>query len=795
MNGSSARMHMKKILGIQLRLFNVRNTFSRLIIASLVLILSLIVVLSVILFQSFMNTSLRAITASSQDRLGQNMAYMQFVREHVLSLGLQMMDEPLVRRVGFSEDATPEEAFRLLGLWRNVIGTDNLIHSICLYNARTDVLMTSLGSSRFDNDLEPRVREGLRVFWENSGRNFVPVVTELRDDYGKPVKERLLSVFFMDRMLDDSGNAEVMEGSALVLNLRVDFLVRNMRPERSNDRTNFLILNSADQVIYETGTQGSPGTLFATVMPGDVARKADTAGSDILPMPGGRLLLVAAKDENAGWRYVSLARFSDLFEDMDRLRTTILFVCLAVFLLAFILSVLGAYNLYLPFDRLLSLVTGASSGNLSPTSRQQRIGDAQILAGAFMDMLARTNELELTAKQVRPMLRKVHVRRILNGEGDPAGEGLVQWIPREGGSGAETEPACLFALVICIDGYRAFATADTASGNANRRKMESAIAECVDPLGYDRTDFEDGTMLLIGYHHAGEAWPEKPEMLLRTLQASVHARLGWTISCTAGFPVDEIGRIADSCSSARERMKYRFVHGAGYLHVCTSESVEPVFRTVSIERNKARLLQAVRSRNAEQADMEIDKICMVLENSQYDYIRLMLNQVALDLVHAARHALDEETEMDANHLYDGLNQRETLQQACDFLKRTSRELIDMLERKNSGKRTELVRDAVAYMERHYENPDLNLGGLADAFKLTPGYFGKLFAEETGKSVGEYLMSLRLDKARELLEKTRWNVQDIAVRVGFANVTYFITVFKRQHGCTPNQYRMERREDG
>ncbi len=779
---------MNKKLGIQLRPFNLRNTFSRIVIACLVLILSLTITLSFLLYQSFLGTSLRAITENSRDRLGQNMAYMQFVREHVFSLGSQLMNDPLIRKGGFSAGVSPDEAFRLLGAWRDLIGTDSLIHSICLYNAKTGTFLSSLGSSRTDNDLEARVLEGMQNFWQNEDRNFYPTVVSFRDDFGRSTGEKILSVFFVDRMLA-GGGSDSQAGSTLVINLSVDFLKRNMRLDGSKDRTNFLILNRADQVLFETGSGGDSGTLFSTHLSGAVSKLAETEGSAILNLNDGKTLLVAAPHGASGWRYLGLARFSDLFRDIEQLRTTILFVCTGIFLLAFLLSIFGAYNLYLPFDRLLTLVLGKSEGTSSEASRRQKLGDAQILAAAFMDILHRTNELEIAAEQIKPLLRKAYVRKMLNGEGGSDAEGLLP-LPSPGGEPDDSRAVQrLFALVIGIDGYAGFTREDPSRQRTIRERIESVIATYMDPLGYDRTDFEEGYMNLIGRHDSAELPADNLEACLKSLQHAVQGQTGQTISCAVGFSVEDIGQIKDSCDRAREMIKYRFVHGRAYLAICGNDSLEPAMKPVSIERNKARLQQAVRSLNAEQAEAEIGKICDVLSTCQYDYIRLMLNQTALDLVHEARHLLDEETEIDANHLYDRLNQCETMAGAASFLAATCRDLTDMLIGKNSGKRAELVREAMAYVESHYGNPDLNLAGLADQFRLTAGYFGKLFAEQTGKSVTEHIMALRLEKAKELLDTTRLNVQDVSFRVGYANVTYFITVFKKQTGCTPNQYRL------
>ena len=58
----------------------------------------------------------------------------------------------------------------------------------------------------------------------------------------------------------------------------------------------------------------------------------------------------------------------------------------------------------------------------------------------------------------------------------------------------------------------------------------------------------------------------------------------------------------------------------------------------------------------------------------------------------------------------------------------------------------------------------------------------------GKSVSEYIMSVRLEKAEELLKNSQISINTIATQVGFVNNSYFYSVFKKAHGVTPNQWR-------
>ena len=78
--------------------------------------------------------------------------------------------------------------------------------------------------------------------------------------------------------------------------------------------------------------------------------------------------------------------------------------------------------------------------------------------------------------------------------------------------------------------------------------------------------------------------------------------------------------------------------------------------------------------------------------------------------------------------------------------------------------------------------------LCDMAGLGETRFRKLFKEQTGKSPGEYLRDMRMMVAGRRLLLSAESVSDIAYSVGYEDVNFFIRVFKKYFGVTPNQYR-------
>ena len=74
--------------------------------------------------------------------------------------------------------------------------------------------------------------------------------------------------------------------------------------------------------------------------------------------------------------------------------------------------------------------------------------------------------------------------------------------------------------------------------------------------------------------------------------------------------------------------------------------------------------------------------------------------------------------------------------------------------------------------------------------LSPSYLSRIFKKETGYTINEYLIQVRIEKAKRLLHRKDLRVTDVADAVGFDDQSYFTKVFRRMVGTTPLKYKMK-----
>ena len=99
----------------------------------------------------------------------------------------------------------------------------------------------------------------------------------------------------------------------------------------------------------------------------------------------------------------------------------------------------------------------------------------------------------------------------------------------------------------------------------------------------------------------------------------------------------------------------------------------------------------------------------------------------------------------------------------------------------------MVQKAMDYIALNYSEK-ISLKNIAEELYLSPNYLSELFKRHTDKNISEYITQFRLDKARRYLQQPEYKIADVSDLVGFGDPRYFSSMFKRQYGMTPNEYR-------
>ena len=101
-----------------------------------------------------------------------------------------------------------------------------------------------------------------------------------------------------------------------------------------------------------------------------------------------------------------------------------------------------------------------------------------------------------------------------------------------------------------------------------------------------------------------------------------------------------------------------------------------------------------------------------------------------------------------------------------------------------------VQQSLQYVDSHFMDPQLTVADLAEQAGISEVYFRKLFHKEAGKSPARYIAQRRLQYAKEMLLSGYFSVSKVAEEAGFSDAKYFSTVFRKEFGVAPSQFRSD-----
>lgn len=104
----------------------------------------------------------------------------------------------------------------------------------------------------------------------------------------------------------------------------------------------------------------------------------------------------------------------------------------------------------------------------------------------------------------------------------------------------------------------------------------------------------------------------------------------------------------------------------------------------------------------------------------------------------------------------------------------------------------IISRAKNYLNQHFRE-EVSLSPVAKELKVSPSYLSFLFSKETGINLTQYLQEVRIREAMKLMEKSKWNITQIAFEVGFTNLTHFNRVFRKFAHCAPSKHMAQVRE--
>jgi two-component system, response regulator YesN len=243
---------------------------------------------------------------------------------------------------------------------------------------------------------------------------------------------------------------------------------------------------------------------------------------------------------------------------------------------------------------------------------------------------------------------------------------------------------------------------------------------------------------------------------------------------------------------AVKALERKFFEGCGRVFVYDDMDYTSDEDISQYIQNKEDILILLRLGNLQDVHVRINRIlddAMKNRIGKNSIIHIMENYIYL-AISFMKEINSDVNEINSYQKYymDSLNHSETISN----IKENMSELFDRIQNSIKGntnfKSLKIVENAKVYIEENYTRDELSLAEIAEKLYVNASYLSKIFKEQTKYSIIEYLISYRLNKAKEHMDRYRdIPIYEVANKVGYSDPLYFGKSFKKKYGLSPQRY--------
>ena len=337
-------------------------------------------------------------------------------------------------------------------------------------------------------------------------------------------------------------------------------------------------------------------------------------------------------------------------------------------------------------------------------------------------------------------------------------------------------------------------------------------------------DRNENGFAMIGTANSEEEVSDTQKELIRCLKECVEKDAEHTWFIGAGRTVGRISDIGKAYNSANKALSSRFITGMNRVvtadetdsvkkdlsglqvsplpaEACASEkdaAALDIDQAVTNDNSRKMLEEYLRTGTLEEAEPFLEGLFQSIgEDNLNSY--LLLTYLSMDMYFTMVRFLKDmgrqvnEIDKKCGDINSLLKGRITAEQARSYLTSYLKEVIALRDHNTEKRYGKILRQAVSYIDTHFDQEDISLNRVAQTVGMSPNHFSSIFSQELGTTFIEYLIGKRMERAKELLRTTQLRSSEVAYRVGYRDPHYFSSTFKKIQGMTPREYRVSYKE--
>ena len=214
----------------------------------------------------------------------------------------------------------------------------------------------------------------------------------------------------------------------------------------------------------------------------------------------------------------------------------------------------------------------------------------------------------------------------------------------------------------------------------------------------------------------------------------------------------------------------------------------PGKESIAVSRTVGMLEAHLEAERKEEFTEELERLVQSLDRNNYHMrsgVEAYYSVAVLLLAQMNRHGL--QAQRGDSHKLLRLDEHPSIHKAFQYLQQTADDIFAFKQMDDRDKTIRVIDRICTYIEEHL-GEDVSLVRLAEVHYFNPSYLSRLFKQERGMNLSEYIDKCRIRQAKELLGNGDLKVREVALLVGYDAAHSFTRFFKKATGLTPQEYR-------
>jgi YesN/AraC family two-component response regulator len=680
---------------------------------------------------------------------------------------------------------------RTLGSLSETIRTNNIYHSLYVYLNNTDYILSSTFSEPESVICKSDYRDAdwlkyytdfqkyktnlswLKTRIPKYNRTYIP--GELRKKQNESLYNYVITYIY-----PLTPYTTKLQG-AIVVNLYEDALSKLVNSNNTQSEGSIFIITRGGDVISHKDKSLVSRNIRKLNFISSIMKRRSTEGFLVSKIENKRSLVTYLKTDFNNWIYVGVFPLNNLMGAVTALRFQTMGIVLILVVAGIGLSFLISRKIYLPVENLVQQIKRRGL-----KLDQNHPNEMSFISNAFDTIINEEEHLSDALAKNQRNIREHYLLGLLRG--DYTGE--------NSGDGVEDETLSFIHVVcalITIDQYRKFRSNHSETEQTNMKSYILKVMEeiCGDSFQYIGLSLERERMaLVLSWREEQLNWREKMEESFRKIQTEISNALNLSLSVGIGLCHEGKTGIKLSYNEAQEEIKHKMMAGYGQIGFWQTSNQQQTnyYYPLALEKHILNHLSLGHQEHIVKAVDDLFREIKSKPDLSYDNINQIFNQFLGNIV---KYLVESHIKISAvfgenYNIYQDLASQETLDEIREWLIHICTRIFEYRQiPKAKGKNH--IANILDYIHQNYHQ-DIDINTLAEYVGLSYSHVRKIFYDETGENIVNYINNLRINEAKQMLRQSNLSINEIAANLGYNNRQSFTRFFKKYEGITPGDYR-------